>query len=164
MAEAEAQAAAGAGPTAGHAPPPADALIIVPVRGTVLFPGLVLPVTVGRPGSVAAAQQALREQRQLGILLQRHQDVEEPGPADLHQIGCVANLMRYVTAQDGTHHLACQGEQRFNVLEYLDGWPFLVARVVRIPGPRPRGSEGQARVSAPRVRPRTASRRGTRAR
>ena len=143
--EAEALAGAGAGPRVGYAPVPADALIIVPVRGTVLFPGLVLPIAVGRPGSVAAAQQALREQRQLGILMQRSQEVEEPRPADMHRIGCVANLMRYVTAQDGTHHLACQGEQRFDVIEFLDGWPFLVARVVRIPEPEPHGPEIEAR-------------------
>jgi ATP-dependent Lon protease len=129
----------------GYAPVPADALIILPVRGTVLFPGLVLPIAVGRPGSVAAAQQALREQRPLGILMQRTQDAEEPRPADMHRIGCVANLMRYVTAQDGTHHLACQGEQRFDVTEFLDGWPFLVARVVRIPEPEPHGAEIEAR-------------------
>jgi ATP-dependent Lon protease len=142
---AEALAGASAGRTAGYAPVPADALIIVPVRGTVLFPGLVLPITVGRPGSVAAAQQALREQRQLGVLMQRNHEAEEPRPADMHRIGCVANLMRYVTAQDGTHHLACQGEQRFDVLEFLDGWPFLVARVVRIPEPEPHGAEIEAR-------------------
>jgi ATP-dependent Lon protease len=141
----EALAGEGAGPTAGYAPVPTDALIILPVRGTVLFPGLVLPITVGRPGSVAAAQQALREQRPLGILMQRNHEVEEPRPSDMHRIGCVANLMRYVTAQDGTHHLACQGEQRFDVLEFLDGWPFLVARVVRIPEPEPRGPEIEAR-------------------
>jgi ATP-dependent Lon protease len=144
--EAEALAGASAGPTTvGYPPVPSDALIIVPVRGTVLFPGLVLPIAVGRPGSVAAAQQALREQRQLGILLQRNHEAEEPRPTDMHRIGCVANLMRYVTAQDGTHHLACQGEQRFDVIEFLDGWPFLVARVVRIPEPAPHGPEIEAR-------------------
>jgi ATP-dependent Lon protease len=146
--EAEAQealAGAVAGPTVSYAPPPADALIILPVRGTVLFPGLVLPIAVGRPGSVAAAQQALREQRPLGLVMQRNQEAEEPRPADMHRIGCVANLMRYVTAQDGTHHLACQGEQRFDVIEFLEGWPFLVARVARIPEPESHGPEIEAR-------------------
>src|ERR1700734_3134004 len=56
-------------------PLPPDALIIVPVRNTVLFPGLVLPITLGRPKSIAAAQQAVREQRQGGILLQRPADL-----------------------------------------------------------------------------------------
>jgi ATP-dependent Lon protease len=131
--------------TSHSAPPPGDALIIVPARATVLFPGLVLPITVGRPGSVAAAQQAMREQRELGLLMQRNPDVNDPTPADMHRVGCVANIMRYVTAPDGTHHLACQGEQRFQVLEFLDGWPFLVARVVRIPEPDSKSPEIEAR-------------------
>jgi ATP-dependent Lon protease len=133
------------GPAAPYAPPPSDALIILPARATVLFPGLVLPITVGRAGSVAAAQQAMREQRELGILMQRDPEVADPTPADMCRIGCVANLMRYVTAQDGTHHIACQGEQRFQVLEFLDGWPFMVAQVVRIPEPDSHGPEIEAR-------------------
>ncbi|MBO0765042.1 MAG: endopeptidase La [Hyphomicrobiaceae bacterium] len=125
--------------------PPSDALIIVPVRATVLFPGLVLPITVGRPISIAAAQQAMREQRELGLLMQRNPDVAEPAPADMYRVGCIANLMRYVTAQDGSHHLACQGEQRFQVLEFLHGWPFLLARVARIPEPDSASPEIEAR-------------------
>ena len=127
------------------APLPSDALIILAVRNTVLFPGLVLPITVGRPGSVAAAQQAVREQRQVGILMQRDAEVADPSPADMHRIGTVANLARYVTAPDGSHHLVCQGDQRFQILEFLSGWPFMVARTVRIPEPDPRGPEIEAR-------------------
>jgi ATP-dependent Lon protease len=146
VAEAEALAGeAATGSTASYPSPPSDALIIVPVRATVLFPGLVLPITVGRPRSIAAAQQAMREQRQLGILMQRDAEVTDPTPADMHRVGCVANLMRYVTAPDGAHHLACQGEQRFQILEFLDGWPFLVARIVRIPEPDSQSPEIEAR-------------------
>ena len=126
-------------------PLPSDALVIVPVRNTVLFPGLVLPITVGRPGSVAAAQQAVREQRQVGILMQRDPEVAEPTPAAMHRIGTVANIVRYVTAPDGGHHLVCQGDQRFQVLDFLDGWPFLAARVARIPEPDTRTPEIEAR-------------------
>ena len=61
-------------------PLPADALIIVPVRNTVLFPGLVLPITLGRPKSIAAAQQAVRDQRQVGILMQRDRRARRPDP------------------------------------------------------------------------------------
>ena len=127
------------------APLPPDALIILAVRNTVLFPGLVLPITVGRPGSVAAAQQAVREQKQVGILMQRDAEVADPSPGDMHRIGTVANLVRYVTAPDGSHHLVCQGDQRFQILEFLSGWPFMVARTVRIPEPDPRGPEIEAR-------------------
>ncbi len=130
----------------GALPPlPADALIIVPVRSTVLFPGLVLPITLGRPKSVAAAQQAVREQRQVGILMQRDPEVADPTAIDMHRMGTVANIVRYLTAPDGTNHLVCQGEQRFQVAEYLSGWPFLVARVVRIAEPGVGGPEIEAR-------------------
>jgi ATP-dependent Lon protease len=130
----------------GALPPlPADALIIVPVRNTVLFPGLVLPITLGRPKSIAAAQQAVREQRQVGILLQRAADVDDPTAIDMHRMGTIANIVRYITAPDGTNHLVCQGEQRFQIDEYLSGWPFLVARVVQIPEPGVRTPEIEAR-------------------
>ena len=131
-------------PGAAMAALPSDAVIIVPVRNTVLFPGMVLPVSVGRPGSVAAAQQALREQRQIGLLLQRDQAVDDPRPGDLYRVGTVANLVRYVTAPDGNHHLICQGEQRFQIMDFLEGWPFLAARVARIPEPSSRSPEIEA--------------------
>ncbi|MDB5393772.1 MAG: endopeptidase La [Rhodospirillales bacterium] len=111
---------------------PLDALIIVPVRNLVLFPGMVTPIAIGRPKSIAAAQQAVRAQRQIGVLLQRDPEVADPGAADLHRMGTIANIARYVTAPDGSHHLVCQGEERFQIAEYLDGWPFLVARIRRV--------------------------------
>src|SRR6201993_2493125 len=126
-------------------PLPPDALIIVPVRNTVLFPGLVLPITLGRAKSIAAAQQAVRDQRQVGILLQRDAEVSEPTPVDMHRMGSLANIVRYITGPDGSHHLVCQGEQRFQVVEYLNGWPFFVARVLQIPEPEAASAEGEAR-------------------
>jgi ATP-dependent Lon protease len=126
-------------------PLPPDAVIVVPVRNTVLFPGMVLPFTLGRPKSIAAAQQAVRDQRQVGILLQRVAEVEDPTGIDMHRMGTLANVVRYITTPDGTHHLVCQGEQRFQIVEYLSGWPFLVARVLRIPEPATRSPEIEAR-------------------
>jgi len=136
-----AQGAQGSGGGGSLPPLPPDALIIVPVRNTVLFPGLVLPITLGRPKSAAAAQQAVREQRQVGILLQREASVDDPTAIDMHRMGTIANILRFVTAPDGTHHLVCQGEQRFQIVEYLSGWPFLVARVLQIPESETRTSE-----------------------
>src|SRR5215831_8797229 len=83
---------------------PSDALIIVPVRNIVLFPAVIAPVTIARAKSIAAAQQALREQRPIGILLQRNAEVDDPTPDDLHRICTIANIVRYITAPDGTHH------------------------------------------------------------
>jgi len=139
-----AKESAGVGDAVLPALPP-DALIIVPVRNMVLFPGLVLPITLGRPKSIAAAQQAVRDQRQVGILLQRAAEVEDPAAIDMHRMGTLANVVRYITTPDGSHHLVCQGEQRFQIVEYLSGWPFLVARVLRVPEPQTRTPEIEAR-------------------
>jgi ATP-dependent Lon protease len=116
-----------AGPGAQR-PLPEDAVILVPVRNLVLFPGLVMPLQVGRERSRAAVQEAVRLQRPVGILLQNDPEVEEPGPQNLHWVGVTANVMRYVTAED-THHAIIKGARRFRVLQFLEGWPFAVARV-----------------------------------
>ncbi|GLK73979.1 endopeptidase La [Ancylobacter dichloromethanicus] len=137
-----ADAGAGAG-TNGNVPD--DQMIILPVRNFVLFPGVVMPVAVARPASIAAAQQAVREGRPVGILMQRDPAVEEPGPTDLHRMGVIANILRYVTAPDGTHHLVCQGEQRFHVDAFVREKPFLTARVTRIEESEERTSEVEAR-------------------
>jgi ATP-dependent Lon protease len=143
--ELSAKESASVGGTPTSPPLPPDALIVVPVRNTVLFPGMVLPITLGRPKSITAAQQAVRDQRQVGILLQRSAEVEDPTAIDMHRMGTLANIVRYITTPDGAHHLVCQGEQRFQVVEYLSGWPFLVARVLRIPEAETRTSEIEAR-------------------
>jgi ATP-dependent Lon protease len=131
---------------AAPSPPlPPDALIILPVRGMVLFPATVLPVTLGRPRSVLAAQRAVREQKPVGIVMQRNAEDADPLPIDLHRMGTVANIVRYITAPDGTNHLICQGEQRFRVLDYLTGWPFFVARTERIPEPSAKSDQIEAR-------------------
>ena len=127
------------------APIPNDAVIIVPVRNTVLFPGVVAPITINRPRSIAAAQQALREQRTIGVVLQRNPDVDDSGPDDLYRVGTVANIVRYITAQDETHHIICQGVQRARILDFLPGTPFPAARVLHIPEPSTSSPEIEAR-------------------
>jgi ATP-dependent Lon protease len=112
---------------------PPDGLILIPVRNLVLFPGLVTPVSIGRERSIAAAQEAARSERPVGILLQRDAAADNPGPDQLHQVGTAASIVRYVTGQDSSHHIVCQGMQRFHVVEYLDAYPFLAARVQMLP-------------------------------
>lgn len=126
-------------------PLPADAMIVVPVRDLVLFPEIVFPLSVGRPSSIAAIQQAVREQRQIVLLLQREPTREELTPADLHQTGTIANILRYVTTPDGNHHIVCQGVQRFRVTDFVDGYPFLLARGLHLTEPTASGPEVEAR-------------------
>ena len=118
---------------------PEDALVLVPVRNLVLFPGLIVPVVIGRERSIAAAQYAVRQERPVGILLQTAPEVDAPGPDELARVGTVATILRYVSTQDGTHHLICQGQQRFRVLDFLEGYPFTVARIERIEQVEPQG-------------------------
>jgi ATP-dependent Lon protease len=125
---------------------PEDALIIVPVRNLVLFPGLVLPITIGREATVAALQQAARTGRQVGILLQRDPDTAEPGADDLYRVGATASILRYMTTPDGAHHVICQGEQRFLVDEFMAGFPFIVARIQRLQPSKDAGADIDARM------------------
>ena len=133
------------GSTTASAPIPSDALIVIAVRSTVLFPDVIIPISINRAKSIAAAQQAVREQRQIGILLQRDPEADDPGPDGLYRVGTVANIVRYITGADDTHHLVCQGVQRMRVLDYLPGTPFLAARVLQIPEPTTTSPEIEAR-------------------
>ena len=108
---------------------PDDMLIILPVRNLVLFPGVILPVAIKREKTVAGAQEAVRIEGKVGFLLQKNPETEDPTFDELHRIGTAATIVRYVTAPDGTHHLVCQGERRFRVLDAVGGFPYLVARV-----------------------------------
>jgi ATP-dependent Lon protease len=108
-----------------------DVLIILPVSDTVLFPGVVLPVTISGKASLAAAQEAVRTQRRVGLLLQSDSSAENATPDVLHRVGTSASIVRFITAPDGSHHLIAQGEERFTVLDYVSREPFLVARIER---------------------------------
>ena len=111
-----------------------DVLIVLPVTNTVLFPGIVLPIAIAGKAALAAAQEAVRTQRRVGLLLQRDDAANDEldtsaTPLALHDIGTAATIVRFITAPDGTHHLICQGEERFTVLDYVSREPFLVARI-----------------------------------
>jgi len=126
-------------------PLPDDALVLVPMRNAVLFPGIVSPVTVGRAGSVAAAQFAAKNERPVGFLMQKDPERVDIGADDLHWVGTAGRIVRHMGANDGPHHLIVQGETRFRVLQFLEGWPFLVARVAYVETPEEKGPEIEAR-------------------
>jgi ATP-dependent Lon protease len=149
------QAKSGQG--AAHPALPADAMIILPMRQTVLFPGIVLPLIVGRPGSVAAAQEAVRTERLLGVVLQTDPALEDPKPEQLHRVGTAAQVLRYLTAPDGTHHAIAQGVRRFRIVEFLTGYPFLAARVEEIGIAEVITPELEARAGLVRTRAREAA-------
>lgn len=109
-----------------------EELVIVPVRNMILFPGVVLPLMLGRERSVIAVRAAVAEEREIGLLLQRDEREETPGPDDLYSVGTVGDIMRYWTAPDGRHQAICQGQSRFEIIEYVATEPVLIARVRRV--------------------------------
>ena len=123
-------------PNPRSGPPPDDnSLCIVPVRQFVLFPGVVMPVVLKDPLGIAAAQHAVRQGQPIGLVMQRGTEGEPYTTDNLHRVGVVANVLRYVTHADGEHHLVCQGEARFRVAAYTQTSPFLLARVERLRDP-----------------------------
>ena len=124
---------------------PADVIPIVPMRNVVLFPGVVLPITVGREESIAAAQEAVRAGRKIAVILQRDASIEKPAGKDLYEIGVLASVVRYVTAPDGTHHLVAQGESRFRLTELVQTTPFLAGRIQTLAEVEVEGSQVEAR-------------------
>ena len=113
-------------------PLPNDAVAVIAVHNLTLFPGMVTAVTISSEQAVTAVQDAIKAERPLGFLLQRDTAETEAGPGELYRVGTLAQILRYITTPAGSHHLICQGESRFRVLEFMEGWPFLVARIVRV--------------------------------
>ena len=98
-------------------PLPPGVIALVPMRNVVLFPHVVMPITVGRLKSIAAVQQALQAGSTLGIVLQKDASVDEPGLDELCAVGTLASVVREVKAADGQVHAVCHGLQRFRLRE-----------------------------------------------
>ncbi len=136
-----AQAPSGEG--AGSLLPP-DVLPVIALRNTVVFPGMVVPLTIGRRRSIAAAQAAVHGERPVALAMQKDPEEEEPGPEGLHSVGTLAKILRYVTTPDGSHHIIVQGEQRLRLGELAPGLPFLAARYEALPEPQAADPEIEA--------------------
>src|SRR5260370_28761850 len=131
----------------GESPPlPGDVIPVVAMRNVALLPGTVVPITLGREESLAAAQEAVRSGKKIGLLLQHDAAIERPTSHDLNQLGVLATVVRYVTAPDGTHHLVAQGEGRFRVKEFAHEKPYFAARVEALPEINTTGPQVEARA------------------
>ena len=102
---------------------------ILPLRNTVLFPGVVIPITVGRDKSIQAVKAAYAKDKLVGVLAQKDGNVEDPNPADLCAIGTVAKIIKMIKMQDGGTTIIIQGKQRFELLEMVEEDPFFKGKV-----------------------------------
>ena len=108
-------------------------LPILPLRGTVLFPELILPIMVGRKKSVKLIDEAMEGDRIIGVITQYNSEVEDPQPDELYKIGVAAHLVRMVKELDGTQRVIVQGLERIKIQGYSQTDPYLTADVEVIP-------------------------------
>ncbi len=118
-----------------------DALPILPLRNTVLFPGVVLPITVGRDRSIRAVRQAIKAGRQIGVMAQLDESVEDPVPSELHRVGTLARIVKELRMADGSTTVIIQGQQRFQIQDVLQEKPFLSAKIAVLEDVKPENDQ-----------------------
>jgi ATP-dependent Lon protease len=106
-----------------------DILPVLPLRNTVLFPGVVIPITIGRQKSLRLIQDVYRGSRLLGTLTQLDQMLDDPSPADLYQLGTVAEILKVLEMPDGSTTIIIQGKRRFRIREFISDDPYFRATV-----------------------------------
>ena len=106
-----------------------NAVPILPLRNTVLFPGVVIPITAGRDKSIKLIKDANKADKIIGVVAQRNEDVENPGAQDIHQMGTVAQILRVLKMPDGNTTIIIQGKKRFKIKSIIEEQPYLKAEI-----------------------------------
>ncbi len=119
-------------------------LPILPLRGTVLYPDLILPIMVGRKKSVKLIDDAMDSDRIIGVLTQKKSEVEDPKESDLYPVGVAALILRMIRELDGSQRVIVQGISRVKVKEYIQREPYYKARVDTIEEKAEQGVETEA--------------------
>lgn len=104
-------------------------LPILPLRNTVLFPGVVIPITVGRDKSIQLVREAYNKKKPVGVIAQKDSEIEDPAPKDLFEVGTIASIMKVLQMPDGNTTVIIQGKKRFKLEEMITEDPYFVARV-----------------------------------
>jgi len=111
------------------AEPIPDEIPILTLRNTVLFPGVVIPITVGRDKSIKAVNDAYKTDKLIGVLAQKDSNIEEPTVSDLEDIGTVAKIVKLIKMPDGGTTIIIQGKKRFKVEEITEDEPYFKAKI-----------------------------------
>ncbi len=115
-----------------------ETLPILPLRNTVLFPGVIIPITVGRDKSMKLVRDIYHKSKIIGTVAQRDPNVEEPDPDDIYRVGTVAQLLRILEMPDGSTSVIIQGKKRFRIDEIISTEPYYQARVSGLDDVKPR--------------------------
>ena len=106
-----------------------ETLSILPLRNTVLFPGVVIPITAGRDKSIQLINDANKGDKVIGVVAQKDGDIENPTSEDIYKTGVVAQILRVLKMPDGNTTVIIQGKKRFEIEELIQEEPYLVAKV-----------------------------------
>jgi len=106
-----------------------DVLPILPLRNTVLFPGVVIPITVGRDKSIKLIKDAYKGSRIIGVVSQKNMNIEDPGFDDLNRVGTAAYIIKMLQMPDGNTTVIIQGKKRFNLVDLVSSDPYIKAQV-----------------------------------
>ena len=109
-----------------------DELAILPLRNTVLYPGVVIPITVGRDKSIRLINEAYRKKKLIGVVAQKEQEIEEPDFEDLNNIGTVATIIRLLKMPDGNTTAIIQGKHKFEMTGLVSEEPYIKAQVKKL--------------------------------
>ena len=112
-----------------------DTLPILPLRNTVLFPNVVLPITIGRQASLKAVKYANDTNRYIGVVAQNDANVEDPQFENLHKVGVLARIVKLLKMPDGGTTIIIQGKKRFAIAKPLSSEPFLMAEITEMEEP-----------------------------
>jgi ATP-dependent Lon protease len=110
-----------------HAIP--DVLPLIPLRDLILFPNLVVPLFVGRERSINALEESMREDHLVALVTQREAEIQDPGPGDIYEIGCIASIMQELKLPDGTAKALVEGQQRMRIVEFVQTDPYYLVRI-----------------------------------
>ncbi|MGZ0017090.1 endopeptidase La [Yeosuana sp. AK3] len=114
-----------------------ETLPILPLRNTVLFPGVVIPITAGRDKSIKLINDANSGNKVIGVVSQKDESIEDPTAKDIHETGTVARILRVLKMPDGNVTVIIQGKKRFKVAEVITEVPYMNATIREIPEARP---------------------------
>jgi ATP-dependent Lon protease len=118
-----------------------ETLPILPLKNTVLFPGVVIPITAGRDASIKLINDANNGNKIIGVVAQKDETVENPAADDIHQTGTVARIIRLLKMPDGNTTVIIQGKKRFQIDEIRETSPYISAKVSELPELRPEASD-----------------------
>lgn len=115
-----------------------ETIPLLALRNTVLLPGIVIPITVGRDKSIKAIRTAHESDRMVGVISQKEMEVESPTTQDLYRVGTVARIIKFLRMPDGTTTAVLRGVQRFELEELLENREYLEGKIRLLPNPEPK--------------------------